>query len=177
MTNALGKTWSFGYDANKNLTSVTDPLSNVTAYGYDSLGRRTSVTLPDPAPNGATTSFSFDILDRVTQVTNPDSSYRTTTYNCCVKTKDTDENGKQTQYEYDSLDRLVKIWPADDPNKTGAPILKQYYLCGQLKSVTDRKNQSTEFTYDGGHRQRKVIYTDTTKFEVTPTTSPRTGRL
>lgn len=125
------------------------------------------MTLPDPAPNGATTYFTYDAPDRVTQVTNPDGTFRTTTYNCCVKLSETDENGKKTQFEYDALNRLVRIYPADGPNKTGTPITMAYYKDGQLNTVTDRKNQTTTFTYDGGHRQTKMTYANNSFEEFT----------
>src|SRR5262249_26565321 len=54
--------WTFGYDANGNLTSVTDPDGNAvsppsgftTSYTYDALGQMQTAT----DPNGNATSFS-----------------------------------------------------------------------------------------------------------------------
>ena len=32
-------TWTYGYDANGNRTSVTDPLGHATSYAYDEINR------------------------------------------------------------------------------------------------------------------------------------------
>ena len=39
--------WQYGYDANDNQITQTDPLVHTTTFAYDDQGRRTSRTLPD----------------------------------------------------------------------------------------------------------------------------------
>jgi len=65
ITDALGNTTSFGYDANHTYpTSITNALNNTVAATYDSdTGLLTSIT----DPMGNTTSFEYDILGRVTK--------------------------------------------------------------------------------------------------------------
>ena len=87
------------------MVSVTDPLGNATTYAYNPAGDRATVT----DPLGNTTSYEYDTRHRVTKVTHPGGAFRTTTYNCCLKTAETDENGNQTQYQYDPNSRLAKV--------------------------------------------------------------------
>ena len=67
-TDALGNTTSLTYDPIFNkITSLTDPLENVTRLTYD--GRGNLLTTTDA--NGNTTSFTYDPFGFVTQVSDP----------------------------------------------------------------------------------------------------------
>ncbi|HEX3584191.1 MAG TPA: DUF6531 domain-containing protein, partial [Thermoanaerobaculia bacterium] len=89
-------TTSYGYDAQGNLTSVTDPNGNVTTYAYDDFGRMMSQVSPvtgtttygyDPSgnltttadANGATTTRTYDALSRVTTAVSSRNGYPTET--------------------------------------------------------------------------------------------------
>ncbi|MGA2805312.1 MAG: hypothetical protein ABSF89_13135 [Acidimicrobiales bacterium] len=59
VTDTMGRTWTYGYDANANLTSVTDPLGRVTSYTYDTTNSNAdlrhdmlTVTKPNGQPGG-----------------------------------------------------------------------------------------------------------------------------
>lgn len=88
--------WQYGH-AGSDLTSVTDPMNNVTTYGYDSGNASpvlqhdmTTITSPDAQPGypgldadpGAATVNVYDSLGRVTKQTDP-MGY-VTTFNYCV---------------------------------------------------------------------------------------------
>ncbi len=89
--------WTFGYDTNGDLTTVTDPDGNATStagdytttYAYDSVGQLTTATDADGNPttysnydpNGypqtitdalaKATTFGYDVRGNVTQITDP----------------------------------------------------------------------------------------------------------
>jgi len=53
---ADGPTWTYGFDANGNPTTATDPNSHTTTTAFDSLNRRSSVS--DALSEAA--DYSFD---------------------------------------------------------------------------------------------------------------------
>ena len=75
----------FGYDAQDNLTSVTDPRSLVTSYGYNGFG------------------------DLLTQ-TSPDTGVTTNTYDSAGNLDtSTDSRGSVSDYDYDAANRVTSV--------------------------------------------------------------------
>jgi YD repeat-containing protein len=68
------RTWTYAYDANRRLTSVTDPRGDQTQFGYNRRGQVTSLT--DPRTN--VTQWAYDVQGRLTTKTYPDTT--TVTY-------------------------------------------------------------------------------------------------
>ena len=95
----LDGTFSYGYDALGQLTSVTLPGGRVIQYAYDAAGRRVSVT--DAA---IVTNYTTDLLEQYTLV------------GATARTYDADGNlvrettgGQTTTYAYDDQNRLVAV--------------------------------------------------------------------
>jgi YD repeat-containing protein len=65
------------YDADGDLTAVTDGLSHTTSYAYDSMGDL--ITETDPT-GGGTTTYGYDLAGRMTSLTDPDDNTTTWTY-------------------------------------------------------------------------------------------------
>jgi RHS repeat-associated protein len=117
------------YDAQDNVTQVTDPRTLATTYTVDGLGNRKATASPDAGANSATYDAAGNVLTR------------------------TDARGKTTGYTYDSLNRLTQVTPA-----TGTPIVYEYdggpvptpppNSRGRLTKLTDESG-STSWTYDG----------------------------
>ena len=59
------KTYSYYYNADDELTSVVDPLDDITSYGYDGVGNQITVT----DANGNTTTYAYDSTNELTTVT------------------------------------------------------------------------------------------------------------
>jgi RHS repeat-associated protein len=127
-------TWSFGYDpSTMGVTSVTDPLGNVTYRSYDEwgnllsefdpLGRRTVHTydadndlLTTTDPSGATTTRTYNTAGNLTSVARPlvgTSSTQTTTYTYGDTnhpgdlTSVSDPLSKTSTFDYDTYGNLV----------------------------------------------------------------------
>ena len=101
-------------DAYGNLTSVADPLGQITTYRYDALGRKVAETLP----MGQTETWAYDDLGRLTTVTAVKLDGATlatplaTTYAYDLNnalTRTTLPNGTVEARSYDSLDRLIDV--------------------------------------------------------------------
>ena len=106
----MGRSDSWAYDANGNMTTSTDGAGYVTTLAYNSRGLPTSITKPDPDGAGALTSpvttLAYDSYGRLTTLTNPDSSTQTFTFNTADQMlTNVDELGKTTTMVYDSLGR------------------------------------------------------------------------
>jgi len=97
-------TSQFVYDFG-DLTSVIDPLGNVTKRGIDTIGRLESMT----NALGLTTNYSYDYLNRMTGVTDP--LVRLTQFGYdpnsnLLSVSDAKAPSGVTGYSYDNMDRL-----------------------------------------------------------------------
>ncbi|MGH9196881.1 MAG: hypothetical protein ACRD1T_14200, partial [Acidimicrobiia bacterium] len=92
VTDPLGNTTQYAYDARHNLTVVTDPLGNRTTYQYNSKNRVTLI-VQAAGPEGSlnlATSFTWllsvdNINENLSSVTNPLSVRTDFTYNAAHK--------------------------------------------------------------------------------------------
>ncbi len=165
---AANQTTSYAYDAVGNLSSITDPLSNVTGQSFDALNRLIQVAAPlssttgygydshdNPTsvtdPRGLATSYVYDGLDNLIQVSSPDTG--TTVYavdDAGNRIQQTDAAGVVMQTSYDALNRLTaRTYPADPAEN----VTWRYdeaaagFGVGRLTSVTDSSG-STAYVYD-----------------------------
>ena len=159
MTDQRGKTWSYGYDAQGNRTSVTSPLGNKTTYGYDVTGRQTSVTSPRGNVVGCgcaanyTTSSTFNDNDQKLTTTDPLGNVTTNTY---------DDNGnlwtvtnalnKTWTFTYDELDRKTKT-----TGPGSVDTLYTYDDVGRLTSKTTPLGDKTTYGYDDAGHGTSVV--------------------
>lgn len=126
ITDPLSGATSFKYDANGNLTNVTDALNHSVNYGYDNMDQLTSRTDQlgqqeiyryDKAGNvtnfvdrrGVAVTFKYDTLDRRTGVVyGAESNVRYFYDKVGRVTNVTDSIGGAIRLTYDSLDRLTQ---------------------------------------------------------------------
>ena len=143
-------TTQYAYDANGNLTSVTDPRGYVTTYVYDEIGRKTQQILPDPDGSGPlgtlTTRYFYDNDGNLRYVVDPRGT-------------DAKEAAYTTEYDYDNLGRKTSAI-APDPDGSG-PLARPttqyvYDANGNLEHVVDPLGNSTWYQYDKLGRQTKV---------------------
>jgi len=126
---------SYGYDAQGNLTSVTDPLGHLTSNLYDALNRLIRVVNPAATgtASGGSTQYFYDGLDQVTQVVDPRSL--------------------ATRYSLDGLGNLTQLQSPD----SGATS-SSYDAAGNLISQTDARGVTASFTYDALNRLTQAVY-------------------
>jgi RHS repeat-associated protein len=140
---AAGQTTTFGYDANGNRTSITDPLGRVTTYAYDALNR----VVAETDPLAGSTGYSYDALDHLLAVTDPANLTTTYTYNGFGdRLQETSPNTGTTTYTYDSAgNRMTRT----DAN--GITATSSYDALNRLTGIKYPGTASdVTYTYDQG---------------------------
>jgi RHS repeat-associated protein len=126
-----GPTTTYAYDLDNELTSVTDPLSNVTTLGYDRAGRRTSVKLPNPSngsgTGGPTYTYTYADGGQLKTVTDPFSNV--------------------TTYEYSATNQLSKV--TLPTIASGTPVINFYHdASGNQTAEKDPDGNTTYYNFD-----------------------------
>lgn len=166
-THALGQpeqqTVTYSYYADNSLKSVTDALGRTTSYDYDALGNRIRTTYLDGTANASTTSFTYEpLFQGMATVTDPLGHTSTFGYDASGNlTSVTDPLNHQTSMTYNANGQIATI--ADALNNT----VQMGYFSGDLVRITDPLgNTATRFVDLGG---RLTSATDaagnTTKFQ------------
>lgn len=173
-----GTSFDVEYDANGNLTSVTDVFGAVITYEYDANG---NVIATEDAL-GNRTIYQYDPAGRLIQTTYADGLYESNEYDVAGRlVQKRDRAGHETRYVYDAVGRVVTIVepdltptdPTDNPrinyeydavgrmtasiNQLGAKIEYQYDPIGNLIRIIDPMGGETIRRYDGESRLVETI--------------------
>ena len=139
-TDPLGKSTTFTYDADRNLTRETAPDGSFTSYTYDGAGNRLSMT----DALGKTTTYTFNGLGQVTSSTDPLGRVSSSTYDDKGRLTETaDPLGARTTYAYDTKGNLTGVTNALSQTSTFTSD-----AAGNQTSSTDPSGATTTFTYD-----------------------------
>lgn len=197
---AAGETANFTYDANSNLTQLTDPLSNVTKFSYDELSRNFQTTAADGGitqraydplghldavtdPRGLTTSYTVDALGNTLTTTNPDHGITATQSDAAGDIiSRTDAKGQVLLYRYDALNRIAQVVRGDTLQVLNSYTYDQTdakhgHGIGHLTSMADASG-STDWTFDrNGHVIRKVQTIGKRRLTTSYSYDPTSGNL
>ena len=148
------------YDRFDRLTEVTDAFGERLRYRYDANGNRTSLTDSD----GKVTSYSFDALNRVATVTNAAGVTSYEYDRSSLPTRTTYPNGTLAVTTYDNAMRTATI-----SNRQGASIISIYsytYDANGNRLTQQETNggpaETTTYTYDDVDRLLSAAYPDKT---------------
>ena len=167
-----GATIRYAYNANHQMTSITDPEGNVVSYTYDANGRTLTKTyLGDKTttytydtdnrkttvtdPLGNTTVYDYDAAGNITKVTDALGNATTYTYQQGMMTSRTDPNGNTTTWNYD-------LNNADVRNRLN------------LLSVVDAFGNTSSFTYNA---ENDLLTTTNALGNLSPHTHDANGNL
>jgi RHS repeat-associated protein len=170
-TNQAQQHWSFGYDANHRLLTMTDPNNGMTTNTYNDAGQVTKQVDPaqrttllsyagDPSsqtPGGTTTVtdgrgnqtvYTIEDLDVVSVTQAANTSYAATTsyaYDPVTLgiSSETDPNGHTTHYSYDARGNQTSV--TDPLNRKIGVVFNAF---SEPTSVTDAAGVTTTLTYD-----------------------------
>lgn len=170
------RTWSYGYDENGNLTSVTDPMGYTVHYAYNKDNRIKTFTDAE----GYSTHISYNtdgMAHRVkTDVTDKSIRYELAKRQTIFVDYLKDANNQYTKYVWDEQGRLVEIenvnmgtstkFAYDDDNNlisredaNGNAYTYTYDENGNQLSATDPLGYTESFTYEDTYN-KVTSYTD-----------------
>jgi len=140
-TDALGNTWASTYDSVfNNVTSMTDPVGNVTHRFYDAHGNLTKVT----DARGNNTTFTRDATGLVTAAQDTAGNITKFTYDALGNLiAVSNPLNQKTQFSYDGASRLVG--QMDPLGRTSSVI---YNGGDEALSLVDGNGHTVQFTYD-----------------------------
>ena len=152
------------YDANGNMTGVTDALGQTTSFQYDSMDRVLKAT----DARGASVQYTYDLNGRVMQVLDPLNAATQYEYDSMGNvTLVKDAESRATQYAYDALDRLTSV-----TDGTGVTTSYGYDSVGNLVTRTDGEGKTTAYAYD---LAGQLVSTTNAKGETTQNTYNEVG--
>jgi RHS repeat-associated protein len=144
ITDPLGNISRFSYDVKGNLLTSTDADGNSSSYQYDSTGLLTQAT---DALN-QTTKFTYDAFGNVISVTDPLGNTTSYAYDAISRLIQViDALGRRTSFTYDAMGRLLTRTDA-----TAGVTAFAYDPDGNLLSVEDAQGNTNAFTYDPMNR-------------------------
>lgn len=97
--------YTYSYDANNRMVSVTDSNNRTLRYDYDLVGKKTALILPD----GQQVAYHYDATNRLAEIVGLESTFNFNYDPLGRRTKLTYPNGVAAGYSYDSASRLTKL--------------------------------------------------------------------
>lgn len=182
VTDPLGKTTAFSWDADNRPLSVTDPLNHTRSVTYDDngsvvkttdgLGRGMTLTYDDnnrlatsKTWAGYVTSYEYDDDSHLSAEVSPEAERTTYTYDDDGHLATiVDPRGNVTgadpakytwTYGYDQAGN-----PTSVSNPLGHKHSTGYDVVGNITTVTDARNKQTVYEYDELNRPKKVTAPD-----------------
>jgi RHS repeat-associated protein len=145
----LGQGVSVSYNQQTNeAVTVTDPMGHTTTFGYDAKGNLTSITYPD----NSTEQYQYDAQGDLITSTNRRGQALHYTYNAQgLVTREDFADGTHVDFGYDAQGNLTSV--TDASGTTTA----QYDANGRLTELTEPSGQFLQYTYDNAGRRIKTV--------------------
>ena len=171
VTDILGRTILYTYDAAGNLWKVTNPMSGVSEYTYDPSHRL--LTAKEPNGNTHVTNV-YDANGRVQTQTQADGTTYQFAYTLdgsgnVTQTDVTDPRGHVTRYAFSSAGLTTTITRALGQPEAQATTYEWQPGTNLLLSVTDQLSRKTAYSYDSKGNVLTVTRLATTPQAVTTT--------
>ena len=145
-------TLTFGYDAARRLTRITDGLGNYLEYTLDTEGNRTfEKTFDTTATLRKQLSQTFDIYNRLDTSGQANESVDYSFAPDGTLDTQTAGGGAVTDYSYDALKRLTQVVQdqgGTEPDTANTTAVYGYDVADRLTAVTDPNSGSTSYGYD-----------------------------
>ena len=159
ITDARGYITTLTYNPLGDLIGEENALDHIFSYTYTASGNRASLT----DANGATTYFAYDGLDRLIGIDYPDPDADVSfTYDALGNRHNMTDGTGTTTWTYDGLGRATNI--QDGNNQT---VGYGYDAAGNRTKLTYPGNQDVTYEYDNAGRMKLVTGWDSLTTEYT----------
>ncbi|WP_169454359.1 LamG-like jellyroll fold domain-containing protein [Catelliglobosispora koreensis] len=150
----------YGYNENTgDLTSVTDPLGNMTSQAYDIFGRLTKQTNADAGVSRYTYSLNGDLLSAV----DPTGAERRATWDYLGRQVTATEIVRQTSSNHTTtFGYAVNGLLSSKTSPDGVRIEVTHNTLGEIASTKDAGGAVATYTYDAAGRLLKSLLADGT---------------
>lgn len=153
---------SYGYDTQGNLTSVTDPNSNVTTYVYDDFGRM----LRQTSPVSGVTTYSYDAAGNVLTTADANGATTTRTYDTLnrVLSSTSTRTGatEAVTWTYDNATAgsfgIGRMATVTDPTGSTAYLYQRRGLLRSEAKTINGATYTTAYTYDANGNRQTMAY-------------------
>jgi len=154
-----GGTKTYTYNANNQVTSITDARGVVTTYGYDDNGNNTSAVVD----GHIVSQMTYNAAGQLTSKSDGNNHTATYSYDSHGNlVSETDPLGHTTSYTYDAAGRvLTKVDPrGNEPGASPTDFTTSYTYdaVGNKLTETDPLGHTTTYTYDAA--RNKLTETD-----------------
>lgn len=144
--------YSFGYDAEGRLTSVSDRHGNLTAVERNAQGEPTAIV----APGGQRTLLALDVGGELASIANPAGETFTMKYENGLLTELANPKQETSRYRYDGLGFLVEATNAQGGVKT-----LERSTAGNVESVTYTDPNGRATRYETARNGTTTVHTTT----------------
>lgn len=143
--------YTFGYDSNNNLISITDQFGNITSIQRDASGTPLAIISPD----GITTTLTIDGNNHLTRITYPDGNFYGFEYTPeGLMTAKIELEGNRFEHVFDSTGKLTDAidqegghWQYSRSGNPNGDILTQVLSGeGNLTSYLDHTDSTAAYT-------------------------------
>jgi len=164
--NDVADTHTYTYDAQGNLSQITNALGHITRItAHDALGRPLSITDPNGLVTqlaydargriisrqvgGELTTFDYDPVGNLKRLTLPDGSYLVLTHDDAHRvTKLTDQGGNEIVYTLDAAGNIIKEQVKDAGGVLVRTHQRVFDELSQLRQSIGAQNQTATYEYD-----------------------------
>jgi len=148
----LGRVTGYGYDADGNHVSTTNPDGSLSLTSFDANARRVAQTDPD----GDTTTFVLDAIGQRIQTKFADGTTNATAYDAAGRVAtQTDERGKITTYAYVPNRQTIT-------DALGNVTQQEFDSSQRLLRLTDALVHVTSYVYDSLGNLSRTAFPDAT---------------
>lgn len=146
------------YDVLSRLSKTIAANDAFTTSAYDGMGNLKTITQPASLSRPATTNL-YDSLNRLYQTTDADAAVVKYEYDGIDQlAKVTDPRNLDTTYTLDGLGNQSQLVSPD----TGTTAFSSFDAAGNLKTATDARSKTVNYTYDALNRVLTAVYADQT---------------
>jgi RHS repeat-associated protein len=135
--------YTFTHDLNNRMTGVSDSLGRSILYQYDALGKRTRMTGPD----GKTISYQYDVANRLSEIITQVGTFAFSHDPIGRRTGLSYPNGVQTDYAYDPSGYLTNLSAGISQKPTISSFAYAHDAVGNRTLMTDLSGNH-EYAYD-----------------------------